>query len=380
MKTKLLILLGLITLATTTGWCQQLQPYKYGLYDDYFVNPAYVGSKDYYSILVGYDEKFTGISVSPRTSFIGLHSRVGQGYLFAKNGKINKFFSKFGNMAFGFQGFMYDYGPQSEYNFGLTYGYHLDLSPGSKKLFPRKLVFAVTPRLFMINFNRNKIVDSDGIILDESFGDPIIPNDQTEGMFFMNFKFDVAALYQSEYYEVGLSWLNFTNARNGFESDSVRGGNSIYSMYDSIYSSMISLNGRIKCIRLSRSKDPKFDVNFIPDFNFIYKPNCKDFEIRADLRLDWNLYDVMNSTRKNLLYNIQGGTNIVYTRFYKDMVVIQPYISFDFLNFKVCYTYQFPVTQVPGYWGRNQISFMYALGRENRVTPGNSNNVFGKRR
>jgi len=373
MKTKLSILIALIALALT-GWSQQLQQYKYGLFDNYFVNPAYVGTQNYYNLQIGHDTKFSGVSVSPRTYFVDLHSRVGRGYLFDKNGKINKFFSKFGNTAFGFQGIMYTFGPQYEYNFGVTYGYHLDLAPNLYTKLPRKLILAFTPRLFIMSFDRSRFTDNEGVPL-TGFDDPIFPSNLDDNMFHMNFKFDVGALYQSSYFDIGISWLNFTNAHNGYENDNLVFGkvstvvndsvttvSSGYNIYDSIYSSVIALNGKLKFLTLFESD--KFDVGFIPNLTFFYRPNARDFEFNLDLRLDMNLYQIISSSRKELLYNIQGGTNIVYTRFYKDLVAIQPYVCFDFLDFKIQYTYQFPVNNIPGYWGRNQVSFVYALGRD----------------
>jgi hypothetical protein len=376
MKTKLSILIAFIALAVT-GWSQQLEQYKYGLSDNYFVNPAYVGTQDYYSLLMGQDTKFSGLqSASPRTYYIGLHSRVGKGFLFNKEGKINKFFSKFGNTAFGFQGFMYNYGPQYEYNFGLTYGYHIDLSPNVYTKLPRKLILAFTPRIFIMSFDRRKFIDNEGNVL-TSLNDQILPSDLNDKMFHMNFKFDVGVLFQSSYCDLGISWLNFTNSHNGFENDSIGYGISGYSIYDSIYSSLISFNGKLKFLSLFETD--KCNVNFIPNLTFIYRPSAKDFEIYADLKLDWNLFDVTTPSRKKLLYNIQGGTNIVYTHFYRELIAIQPYVSFDFLEFRIQYTYQFPVSKIPGYWGRNQISFLYMLGRNKTFTSSDRNSFPFKR-
>jgi hypothetical protein len=360
MKKFITILIVLIALAVSLR-AQQLQQYKYGLYDDYFLNPAYVGTPNYYTMMVGHDIKFAGIPVSPSTSFIGLHSRVGQGYLFAKDGKVNKFFSKFGNSAFGFQGLIYNFGSQYEYNFGLTYGYHLDLSPNTNTKLPRKLILAFTPRLTMMNFDRNKFYYSNG--------DPIISiDDQLIGgidddYFHMNFKFDVGALFQSVYYDLGISWLNFTNTHNVYDSDELAYGTTGYSIYDSVYSSLIALNGKLKFIRLL--DDSKFNINFIPDFNFMFKPNSSDFEIKTDLRFDFNFYNIITASRKELRYNVQSGANFVYTHFYGNNFNIQPYILFDFLNFKLQYTYIVRIPNKMAGWGGNQITFIYALGRDN---------------
>lgn len=374
MKRFVTILAVLLTLAVT-GRSQELQQYKYGLYDDYFVNPAYVGTPNYYTLMLGHDTKFSGLKgASPRTYYLSLHSRVGQGYLFEKGGKINKFFSKFGNTAFGFQGFVYNYGPKFEYNLGLTYGYHIDLQPNLNTKLPRKLVLAFTPRLMMVNYDRSRFVDDDGQLLTD-IDDPIFPADLDGNLFHMGFKLDVGALFQTTYYDIGLSWLNLNNGRSGFESDTIIYGRTKvendtvttytggYGIYDSIYSSTIGLDAKLKFLNLIKSN--KFDVNFLPNLRMYYKPNSRDYEVAADFRFDMNLYDVITSARRKLMYNLQAGANVVYTRFYRPTLVIQPYVAFDFLNFKMYYTYQFnPSLKIPGYWGRNQVAFVYQLGRD----------------
>jgi hypothetical protein len=374
---KILIIITVLVAFAQFGWSQQLHQYKYGLYDDYFVNPAYVGSKDYYSVTLGYDHRFVWAKhASPKTAFLGLHSRVGQGYLFEKDGKVNKFFSKFGNMAFGFQGLFYDYGPQYEYNFGLTYGYHLKLNPNVKTKRPQKLILAFTPRIFILGFNRGEFTNNDGFDIVE-FQDYIIPNDPMDKLVKANFKFDVGALYQNNYFDVGLSWLNISNSKIGFEADTLSYGLSGYGIYDSIYSSKIVLDGKLKYLNIFETN--RFDVFFVPDLTFIYKPTAKDFEFFADLSIHWNFYELITTVRKELKYNIKTGVNISHTRFYMPLTLIQPYVAFDFMDFTIQYTYQFnPMIQVPGYFGGSHVSFLYAIGRDKIVRTVNNKSVWKK--
>jgi len=387
---KIIAILTLLVAIAQTGWSQQLHQYKYGLYDNYFVNPAYVGNNDYYTVIVGYDTKFTGVKdASPQTAYLSAHSKVGKGYLFEKDGKVNKFFSKFGNTAFGFQGLYYNFGPQYEYNFGLTYGYTLKLSPNVYTKRPRQLVLALTPRLFMLGFNRSEFINNDGLDIVE-FQDYIIPSDPNDRLVKANFKFDVGALFQNNFYDVGLSWLNISNAHIGFEDDTITYGNQLvnvndtvsyfsegYNIYDSIYSSKIVFNGKIKSLSIYQSN--RFDVGFIPDLTFIYKPSSRDFEFFANLAIDWNFYELITTVRKELKYNLKTGMNISHTRFYRPLTLIQPYIKFDFLDFSIQYTYQYnPMIKVPGYFGGNQVAFIYAIGRDKTIRTVNNKTVWKK--
>lgn len=361
---KILLILMVMACFAGVGWAQQLHQYKYGLYDDYFVNPAYVGNNNYYTVMAGYDTRFSGLgSASPRVAFLNAHSKVGKGYLFKKDGKINKFFSKFGNSAFGFQGLYYNWGAQYEYNFGLTYGYHLELAPNIRTKRPRTLVLAFTPRIFIVGIDPLKFTNNDGQDIVE-LNDPIIPTDLSDNMVKANFKADVGALFQTDFYDVGLSVLNISNAKIGFEQDTLSYGVTGYGIYDSIYSSQIVLNAKVKDLSIHESR--KFDVSFEPSAAFLYKPNARDFEVYIDMALDWNFYNLITPIRKELIYNIQTGLYISYNRFYKEpLTLLHPYISFNFMEFAIHYTWNFnPNIEIPGYWGGNQITFTYTIGRD----------------
>jgi hypothetical protein len=367
---KILLILIVMACFAGTGWAQQLHQYKYGLYDDYFVNPAYVGNNDYYTLMTGYDTRFSGLGpASPRVAFINAHSKVGKGYLFKKDGKINKFFSKFGNSAFGFQGLYFNFGAQYEYNFGLTYGYHLELAPNIRTKRPRTLVLAFTPRIFIIGINAQKFVNNDGQNV-VGLIDPIVPADLGDHMLKSNFTADVGALFQTDFYDVGLSVLNISNSKIGFErADIIYGqdtlaGNPGYGIYDSIYSSQIVLNAKVKDLEIHASR--KFDVQFEPSAAFLYKPNARDFEVYIDLAVDWNFYRLITPIRKELTYNIQTGLYISHTRFYDPPItLLHPYIAINFQDFSIHYTWNFnPNVEVPGYWGGNQVTFTYTLGRD----------------
>ena len=81
------ILVGIIfCLLAFSSKAQQTIQYNYQLFDDYLLNPAYVGTQNYYSVLLGRDQRFMGLKSSPQTYYLSVHSRIGQGYIFKKDG------------------------------------------------------------------------------------------------------------------------------------------------------------------------------------------------------------------------------------------------------------------------------------------------------
>jgi hypothetical protein len=107
-------------------------------------------------------------------------------------------------------------------------------------------------------------------------------------------------------------------------------------------------------------------VQFEPSAAFLYKPNARDFEVFLDLAVDWNFYRLITPIRKELTYNIQTGLYISHTRFYDPPItLLHPYIAINFQDFSIHYTWNFnPNVEVPGYWGGNQVTFTYTLGRD----------------
>jgi hypothetical protein len=366
MKKILIVLIVLGFARVVSG--QQLYHYKYMMFDDYFVNPAYVGTNDFYNVTLGYDNRFSGIKESPQTVFFDAHSRVGQGYLFEKDGKINRFFSQFGNSAFGSQVFYYTYGPQYEFNFALTYGYHLKLSPNFKTKNPRKLVLAFTPRIHMVGFNVNKFINNDGIPVDRE-NEVLIPNDPSDKLRNTRLRFDVGALYQNlKYYDVGITYANFTNAKNGFESSSLfqQVDSTYFSTYDSIYSPKIILDAKLKFLEIVNEK--KFNLQFVPKLAVLYSHNTNNIEFFTDLALKWNFLDVITSVRREHTSSLTTGVNINHTRYYKPMTLIQPYLSIDFKNYVIMYMYTYNGNlQMPGYYGNNQVTVLFRLNRDRSI-------------
>lgn len=362
---KKILLIAIILSVTTLAFSQQdIRIYNYYLFDDYYMNPAYVGSKNHYSLNVMNDLRFIGLDgASPETVVMSAHSRVGKGYLFAKDGKINQFFSKFGNMALGLQQLAYTFGDQYEYHIGVTYGHHIDLNPNVKTKRPHKLVLAFTPKLLVTGFNRAGMTDNFGEPISPTW-DPMIPP-FNEAMIKPRFLVDVGALYQTIFYDVGFSCLNATNSRFGYESDTVQYlyEETEYGIYELVYSPKLVFNTKIKFMNMIDKK--QLEVNFIPRLAAMYSPVSGDMEFFLDAAVTWDFFEMVTSIRRNHRYQISTGVFVNHKRNFKPYTLLQPYIAFDFVNFKVIYAHNYnPNVQVPGYYGGNQISVTFNIARD----------------
>lgn len=373
---KKILLISMILCFTKLAMPQQdVRQYNYYVFDDYYMNPAYVGNNNHYAVNLAYDTRFSGMgAASPRSMIFSAHSRLGEGYLLEKDGKINKFFSKFGNTALGFQMLNYNFGPQYEYNFGLTYGYHLRLSPNVKTKLPRKMVLAFTPRLLLTGFDRNKMTNNDGIIIDNGFDNLIPPLNET--MMKANFMLDVGAIYQNTFANFGFTVLNLTNTKNGFEDGNILYGDKVsivdndttvlssgYSIYDSIYSPRLVFDLKLKF--LSITEQTNFEINFIPKTAIMYAPRSQSMEVFLDMAVNWNFYESITSIRRQMKYQLITGLHINHKRNFKPYTLLQPYVAIDFLNYSIMYAYNFnPNVEIPGYFGGNQISLTFNISRD----------------
>ena len=364
-----LYIFGILLLGKLSA--QQAMPYRYYIFDDYMLNPAYVGSNDYLSFLVGHDQNFIGLSEgSPQTSILSIHSRVGRGYLFDKNGKINKFFEKFGNVAFGLQMTQYSYGPSRETNIGFTYGYHLRLNEDYKKKRPRKLVFAVSPHMQRMGFSYNDLHlvynaldESDGGFVDGKLGN-------LEKIRSWIFTTDVGALYQSVDADVGIAAINIIQTKNRLESDELTLNDSItMATYDSLYSPRLMFNARLKYIELYSSK--QFDIDFVPTITALYAPKTKTSEFYADFRIESVFKKHIAGVRSEILFKGQLGLNVQHLRNYEATTFLKPYIAFDFKNYQIAYIHHIyldnDLVNSGASWGGAQISLLLKIGNERIV-------------
>ncbi|MBP7506535.1 MAG: type IX secretion system membrane protein PorP/SprF [Prolixibacteraceae bacterium] len=353
---------------------QQTAQYNYHIFDDYLLNPSYVGTQNYYSVLVGRDQRFYGLTnSSPQTYFLSVHSRVGEGYVFKKDGKINEFFRKFGNVAFGLQFYQYMYGPERETNIGFTYGYHLDLKPNFKRKNPRKLILSLTPRLQGmwvsakdLHLISNSIGDDDP---NKIFYDPAL-GEYTSYRSWM-FTADVAALFQTIHMDAGLGAMNLVQTKNKLESlyyykpnDSIA-----YSIYDTLYPMKIYANAKLKFLDIYSSD--QLDVYFIPSVAALYytKRNCMEFF--ADLMLESTFKKTIAGVRKEIQFVGQLGLNINHRREYTPVTLLQPYFALDFKNYTITYAHSFylenDLVHSGAAIGGNQITFLFKINRDRVV-------------
>jgi hypothetical protein len=378
-KTILTILIGLFFL---TGFSQQTYQYRYHIFDDYLLNPAYVGSGNYYSALLARDQRFYGLSnSSPTTYFLSAHSKLGKGYLFAKDGKINKFFGQFGNVAVGFQFLQYTYGPNEETNVGLTYGYHLNLAPNSMTKSPRKVVLAFTPRLQRVGFNLNKLglLNIDGQLVTDDENDYLsMANINKVASWF--FTTDLGALYQTKHVDVGIGGISLIPYKNSLETDSLYLEDATVYTYDHLYSTKLMANLKVKFLTMHESS--KFDLDFIPAFSALYAPKTGHSEFYLDLKFDGYFKKHIAGIRSKVIFNSQLGVNIQYINTYTDdhLSMLNPYIVFDFKNYAITFMQSLylnnDIISVPGISGGGQISILLKIGNDRIVRKTSAQNTW----
>lgn len=375
MKRKILLYTFLVLLVTQVT-AQQTSQYKYHIFDNYLLNPAYVGMYDYYPVMIGRDQRFIGLSEStPQTYFLSLHSRVGEGYVFAKDGKINKFFEDFGSMALGLQLFQFSYGPSRETNIGVTYGYHLDLDQNYKRKNQRKLVLAFTPRLKRLGFNYNdlQLQGSElGTNDNTDFYDPVL-GDMDHLRAWM-FTADVGALYKSIHGEFGVAALDLVQSKNKLESELLQLNDTVsYSSFDSLYPAKFVGDFRLTFMQMYSSGP--LDVDFIPSVAAIYAPKTKDAEFYVDLMLEGTLKQHIAGVRSEVVLIGQLGLNIYHSRIYEPATYLQPYLTLDFKNFTVKYAQTINIDSdlvaTPGVSSGHQVSVLFKISRD-RVVRGKS--------
>ncbi len=358
-------------------YAQQTYPYRYHIFDDYLLNPAYVGSQNYYPVLIGHDQRFIGLSEgSPQTYFLSLHSRVGEGYIFEKDGKINKFFSQFGNMALGFQFYQYRFGPENETNIGLTYGYHLDLNQNYIRKNPRKLIFALTPRLQGMYYslsNLHLVGDELGVDEGSTYTDPNLGGYSNYRTWI--FSSDVAALFQSVHVDVGIGALNFIQTKNKLETEVLDLSDTTFTTYDSLYPTRLLFNAKLKFIDIYTSD--RLDVYFIPKVALLWATKRNYSEIFTDLMFEATFKNHIAGIRKEVMFTGQLGLNINHRREYNPITLLQPYIALDFKNYTITYAHSIylenDLVGSGATIGGNQISVLFKISRdrvvrENRYT------------
>jgi len=350
---------------------QQNEQFRYHIFDNYLLNPAYVGSQNYYPILVGRDQRFYGIgNATPQSYYLSLHSKVGEGYLFKKDGKINEFFSQFGNMALGFQFFQYSFDYLNETNVGITYGYHLDMNQNYKRKNPRKLVLALTPRVQALWYNTSKIglQGEDVTSTDGKYFDPGLGDYRSYRTWI--FSSDVAALYQTIHADFGIGALNFVKTKNKLDSETIHLNDSVSIVTkDSLYPTRLLVNAKLKFLDMYTSD--KLDVYFIPTVAYLYSTKRRSSEVYVDLMLESTFKKHIAGVRKEILFIGQLGLNINYRNEYSQEVLMQPYVAFDFKNYTITWAHSFMINNELIGSGEarsgDQISILFKLSKDRTV-------------
>lgn len=350
---------------------QQVAQYKYHIFDDYLLNPAYVGENNYYPVVVGRDQRFYGITgSSPETYYLTLHSRVGEGFLFEKDGKVNKFFEDFGNIALGLQMFQYSLDIYSETNIGMTYGYYLDMNQNYKRKNKRQLVLALTPRLKRVGYNLAKAgLANDGLVGGEgSFYDPTLGDqDKIRGWTFTS---DIGALYKTVHGEFGVGALDFIQTKSQLESETLTINDSVsISTYDLLYPPKFLVNTKLTFVEMYNS--PKFDVRFVPSVAGLYAPKTQGVEVYVDLMLEGVFKEHIAGLRSEVVVKTELGLNVYHSRVYNPTTFLQPYVTFDFQNITVQFAQSIGIdsdlTGTAGISPGSQISVLFKLANDRTI-------------
>lgn len=181
MKNSLAILLILIS--TSTLFAQQLPHFSQYYLNDYLINPAVAGTKDYFEGKSTHRYQWEGITDAPRT------------YTLSVNGPTK-------NRKMGLGGYVFTdiVGPTRRTGFSLSYAYHLQLN--EKLKFSLGLSAGILQ--FMIDASKITLRDQDDVLLTNGVQSDLVP-DAGFGMY----------LYHKNYY-VGLSAPQLLNNKVRF--------------------------------------------------------------------------------------------------------------------------------------------------------------------
>jgi len=181
MKSVLVILL--MVMSVTTMFAQQLPHFSQYYLNDFLINPAVAGTKNYFEGISTHRSQWAGITDAPRT------------YTLSVNGPTK-------NLKMGLGGYLFTdiVGPTRRTGFNLSYAYHLKLND---KL---KLSLGLSAGLLQFKIDASKITlrDPDDAILTDGVQSDLVP-DAGFGMY----------LYHKKYY-VGFSAPQLLNSKVKF--------------------------------------------------------------------------------------------------------------------------------------------------------------------
>ncbi|HOL98070.1 MAG TPA: type IX secretion system membrane protein PorP/SprF [Bacteroidales bacterium] len=110
MRKVLISLVVLVTILTINLYSQQLPLYSQYMLNDFFINPAIAGSKQYSPVLVSIHKQWVGINDSPSTQTLSGHTMLSNN-----------------NVGLGAIIFNDDFGPESHLGLMAIYSYHFHI-------------------------------------------------------------------------------------------------------------------------------------------------------------------------------------------------------------------------------------------------------------
>ena len=111
---KILFILGFVSLISTSTTAQQMAHFSQYLLNDFFLNPAVAGTKEYSPVRLTYRAQWAGFEGAPRTASLSFHSNylnnMGLGGIVVNDGT----------------------GPLTQTGLELAYSYHIEITDGTK--------------------------------------------------------------------------------------------------------------------------------------------------------------------------------------------------------------------------------------------------------
>jgi type IX secretion system PorP/SprF family membrane protein len=178
---KLILILALLMVAGGGAVAQQLPQFSQYLFNEYFINPAWGGSRDYFEVRSANRYQWIGITDAPRTYTITLHGP-----------------NKARTMGFGGQIFTDIVGPTRRIGLQGSYSYHFKLNDNIK--LSMGLSFGILQ--WLVDGSKITLKNNNDAVISSGLQSALVP-DATFGIL----------LYEKEKWYFGISLPNLTQSK-----------------------------------------------------------------------------------------------------------------------------------------------------------------------
>lgn len=177
---KKLVLIAVIAAMTSTGWGQQISMYSQYMFNDFVINPAVAGSKQYAPVGLSFRRQWAGMKDAPVTQTLSAHTFLGS------------------TMGVGLNVYNDVSGPTRRTGMSAAYSYHIKVGDRSK------LSFGLAAHMTQFVLNRDKLIT-------ENPNDVAIMN-QTSNELIPDFSF--GTYWYGEKHFFGVSAFNLLESKN----------------------------------------------------------------------------------------------------------------------------------------------------------------------